>query len=237
MKYPPQDLACPSPRRCPVVNAEDLPHDLPVVQLPEGSSLHRVYDGAWGYDEPNPGFGDARFSPFDALDDGRRVPALYAAETPTGALLETIFHDVHQTASRLIYESDLREQLLAYLRTPSPLSLVDLRDPILTDAGIARGQFVSSPAEHYPCTRRIAQHLHRAFVDPGRAHGLMWHSRQAELGADEHVIAVVVYADSYQVGRGGWRRIGPGSRNLLEGEGRLQVDAIANQLGATIVAR
>lgn len=237
MTYAPQRLACPAPNSCPVVKPTDLPPQLPFVQFAPGTAAYRVYDGTWGYDEPNPGFGDARFSPFDAQGDGRRVPAMYLAETPVGALLETIFHDVHQLASRVIYEDDLRKQMLAHLETPSGLNLVDLRNPVLKKAGLARNRIVSSPAEHYPCTRLIAQHLHGQYVDGGEAHGLVWHSRQAELNGTAPTTAMVVYTDSYGVARGGWKRVGPGSQNLFEGSGRLRVDAIANDLGATIVTQ
>lgn len=237
MPYPPQRLTCPAPSSCPVIKPGDLPSTLPVVQFAESTIVYRVYNGTWGYDEPNPGFGNARFSPFDALEDGRRVPVLYAAETPSGALLETIFHNVYQSTARIIYEDDLRQQLLVHVRTPFPLSLVDLRNHVLRDAGIARDQLVSSPSEHYACTRLVAQRLHQMYVDQGVAQGLVWHSRQAELSGTDPTVAMVVYTDSYGAGRGGWERIGPGSQNLLEGEGRLFVDAIATGLGATIVAQ
>ena len=63
MQLPPQDLSCPEPANCPV--AVSLPR-LRTATLRAGTPMFRVYDGTWGYDEHNPGFGDARFSPFDA---------------------------------------------------------------------------------------------------------------------------------------------------------------------------
>ncbi|GAB3928856.1 hypothetical protein GCM10011575_13540 [Microlunatus endophyticus] len=237
MDYPSQDLVCPDPTRCPVIKPAELGSVLHVEQIAEQTVLYRVYDGAWGYDEPNPGFGDARFSPFDALSDGRRVPVRYVAQTPAGALLETIFHDVHQSAARIIYEGDLRRQLLAHLATPARLNLVDLRDEALGDLGIRRDQLVSTSAEHYPCTRMIAQQLHDAYVDRGAAQGFVWDSRQAELHDSEPALAMVIYTDSYNVGRGGWKRLGPGSQDLFQGPGRLLVDTIANALKATIVSQ
>lgn len=206
-----------------------------MTALTQGTRVYRVYDGTWGYDEPNPGFGDARFSPFDASSDGHRVSTLYAAETETGALLETVFHEVHQDGGRIVYDSSLREQLLAHVKIPAPLRLVDLRDAFLARASIDRSQLVSSPAEHYPCTRRIARHIYDTYAESGHAHGLLWHTRQAELTGDPPTTVMIVFADMYPAHRGGWQRIGPGSQNLLEGPGRLKVDAIANDLGATIV--
>lgn len=206
---------------------------LPIVRLPRGTPLYRVYDSTWGYDEPNPGVGDTRFAPFDTAE-GRRVPTLYAGETDIAALLETVFHAVHQSAPRWIKESHLRKQLLAHLSVPADLDLVDLRDEALADAGIRRDQLVSTPSEHYPCTRLIAQHLHADYVAKGLAHGLAWHSRQADLANLPRALLVVVFSDAYGVGRGGWPRIGPGTQNLLEGPGRLRVDEIATELAATI---
>ena len=78
-----------------------------------------MYDGKWGYDEHNPGFGDARFSPFDDATDGHRVPSMYLAANPTAALLETVFHEVHQSSSRIVDERDLRGKLLAHLLLPT----------------------------------------------------------------------------------------------------------------------
>jgi Ca2+-binding RTX toxin-like protein len=37
---------------------------------------------------------------------GQRLPSLYLAATPAAALLETVFHDVHQSSDRIIYETD-----------------------------------------------------------------------------------------------------------------------------------
>lgn len=233
MVFPPQDLVCPDPARCPVVKPSALPNPLPLVRLSRGTPLYRVYDSTWGYDEPNPGYGDTRFAPFDSLN-GDRVPALYAGETDIAALLETIFHAVDDSAPRWIEESHLREQLLVHLSAPADLTLVDLRDDVLASAKIARDQLVSSPSEHYPCTRVVARHLHAVYVETGLAHGLVWHSRQAELAAMAPVLVLVVFTSSYGVPRGGWVRIGPGTQNLLEGPGRLRVAEIATQLGATI---
>ena len=151
--FPLQRLECPDPAGCPV--APDLPR-LTVAELAPGTALYRVYDGTWGYDEHNPGFGDARFSPFDDIGDGHRVPSMYVAATPVAALLETVFHEVHHSSSRIIYQRDLRGKLLAHLELPTAARLGDLRDPELVRLRLSREQVVSSPAEHYPCTRRLA---------------------------------------------------------------------------------
>jgi hypothetical protein len=196
--------------------------------------MYRCYDGTWGYDEPNPGFGDARFSPFDSVV-GDRVPSMYLAETELGAMLETVFHDVHHRADRLVYEESLRKTLMAHVRTSAPIRLADLRDPALAALGIAREQVVSSGSEHYPCTRRLARRIHEVGADGQPVDGIIWNSRQAELHVAGPSDVLVVFADRFNPGRGSWPRVGPGSQNLFEGPGRLLAERIAHDVGATIV--
>lgn len=232
MPVAPADLDCPDPDRCPV--APELP-PLRTTTLRAGTPLYRVYDATWGYDEHNPGYGDARFSPIDDPATGDRLPSMYLAGTPTAALLETVFHDVHAAGGNIVYERDLRGKLLAHLRVPASAALADLRDPQLDRLGLTRPQLVSGTAEHYPCTRRLA-------VDVlGRPHrgralaGLIWHSRQAELADGNPVeVMMLVGHPRYPAGRGSWPLFGPGASSLYDGPGRLLVDAIAENLGAVI---
>lgn len=201
--------------------------------MASGTPFFRVYDGTYGYDQHNPGFGDTRFAPIDDPDTGSRLPTMYVGETPTTVLLETIFHDVHDAGSKIIYEQQLVEKLLAHLVIPVAATLGDLRDDALVDLGLRRDQVVSSPAEHYPCTRRLAiAALAQAHSPP--LQGLIWHSRQAELAAASPQEVVVLFGGRYPNRPGTWRRIPPGSRNLYEGPGRLLVDHIAVDLGAVI---
>lgn len=232
MRLPPADLDCPDPDGCPVATA--LPR-LRTTTLRAGTALYRVYDATWGYDEHNPGYGDARFSPVDDPATGDRLPSMYLAATPTAALLETVFHDVHQASGRVIYERDLRGKLLAHLRVPDVAGLGDLRDPELDRLGLTRPQVVSGPAEHYPCTRRLAG---EALDQPRRGRalaGLIWQSRQAELADADPVEVVVLFGGPrYQCRRGSWPLFGPGASSLYDGPGRLLVDEIAESLGAVI---
>ena len=232
MTVPPADLECPDPGGCPV--APSLPR-LRTTTLRAGSPLYRVYDAAWGYDEHNPGYGDARFSPIDDPATANRLPSMYLAATPTAALLETVFHGVHQAGGRVVYERDLRGKLLAHLRVPVTATLADLRDPQLERLGLARPQVVSSPAEHYPCTRRLAG---AALTRSSRGRdlaGLIWHSRQAEFAEADPVEVIVLFGEPrYASGRGSWPLFGPGASSLYDGPGRLLVDEIAETLGATI---
>lgn len=228
-RLPPIDLECPDPANCPVIDTSHLPTFDEIV-LPAGREMARVYDSTWGYDEHNPGVGDTRFAPFDSAA-GHRVPTMYLAADEQSALLESVFHEVAPTGERIIYERQLQARLLVTLATPVDATLVDLRDAALQRRGVLRSQLVSSSAEHYPCTRRVARALHAAHPD---AHGLIWHSRQAELTGHGQVEVVILFGDRSPSGRGTWRRIGgPGA--LYTDRGRGLVDVLAGQLGAVIV--
>lgn len=230
--FPPQRIDCPDPVGCPV--AGRLPR-LRAIRLSAGSPLYRVYDATWGYDEHNPGFGDARFSPVDDPASGDRLPSMYLAASPTAALLETVFHEVHHESSRTIYERDLRGKLLAHVRVLAIAALADLRDPELDRLHLERSAVVSSPAEHYPCTRRLAIAALRQPHGKRPLQGLIWHSRQAELAGETPVEVVVLFGEPrYPSGRGSWPLTGPGTSSLYDGPGRLLVEEIAEDLGAVI---
>lgn len=227
--FPPLDLHCPDPDRCPVLDTASLPAFSEIV-VPAGSHLARVYDSTWGYDEHNPGFGDTRFAPFESAA-GVRVPTMYLAENQAAALLETVFHEVGADGERIIYEHQLQERLLTVVAMPADARLIDLRDAALAARGITRGQLVSSSSEHYPCTRRVAAALHAAYPE---AQGLCWHSRQAEITVYGQIEMIVLFGDRYPSKRGTWTRIGgPGA--IYTAQGRLLVDQIANALGAVVL--
>lgn len=228
---PPQDLDCPNPAGCGIATTLPL---LTTVTLEKGRRLYRVYDGTWGYDEYNPGFGDGRFAPVDDPLTGERLPSMYLGETPTTVLLETVFHDVHEQGSMTVYENHLREKLLAHVEVPAGATLGDLRDPQLEKFGLRRSQVVSNPAEHYPCTRRLAIKALAQHHVP-QLQGLIWHSRQAELlDKPPNEVIVLFGGRRYPTRRGSWKGFGLGSQNLYQGPGRLRVDQIANELRALI---
>ncbi len=158
---------------------------------------------------------------------------MYLGETPTAALLETAFHDVDEDGSNIIYEQHLSKKLLAHIQVPVDATLGDLRDSQLPALGLQRHQVVSSPAEHYPCTRLLAIAALAQSHKPA-LQGLIWHSRQAELARKPPAEVVVLFGDRYPSKRGQWQRIGPGSQNLYQGPGRVLLDTLAVELGAVI---
>lgn len=241
---PPEDLDCPDPGACPVVSS--LPVDqLRCAGLRAGTPMFRCYDGNAGYAAANDGYGDTRFAPFDD-DTGRRVPTMYIADSDIAALLETAFHDVdHSAAVRAANADALVGRLLALLSTPVDLHVADLRDPELDRVGVAREHVVSSAAEHYPCTRRLAKQIHAAQIDGRRPDGILWHSRQSELAfraaagsagpMPSTAEVALLFCDRVPHGRGTWSLRSPGLLNLLEGAGRERLDQVANQLDVVIV--
>jgi RES domain-containing protein len=228
--YPAQDIACPDPGSCVVAKA--LP-TLTTVPLESGRTLYRVYDGKYGYDQHNPGFGDTRFAPIDDPATGKRLSNMYLGETPATVLLESIFHDVHKAGSMVIYQKDLVGKLLAHMTVPDDATLGDLRDPALDKLGLTRSQVASSPAEHYPCTRKLAiAALGQSHTPP--LQGLIWHSRQAELAKAPAQEVIVLFGERYKTTVGSWKLVAPGLENLYAGPGRVRVDEIATDLKATI---
>src|SRR6201998_2185405 len=151
-RYAPQVIDCPDPSGCGVAAA--LPQ-LQTFTLPRARALYRVYDGTWGYDEHNPGFGDSRFAPIDDPATGIRLPSMYLCETPATVLLETVFHDVHDEGSNVIYEQHLSEKPLAHVRVPVDATPGDRRDSRLADIGCGRNEVAASPAGHHSCTRPL----------------------------------------------------------------------------------
>lgn len=234
---PPQDLQCPDPEGCTVAAAElealAEAGKLPVVTIPNTRHRYRVYDSQDGFSHPNPGYGDTRFAPFDALETQERVPTLYLAESLAAALLETSFHDVHAQTPRVVSELSLHGKLHARLMPPCDVELTDLRDSQLSRLGFTRPQLASSSPEHYPCTRRVARAVHAA---PQNSAGIIWHSRQAELSSAGPAEVAVVFADRVAHTRGAWK-LGPyrdAYGSLLEGTGRLILDEVAETLNVTI---
>lgn len=235
---PAQVLQCPDPAGCGVAKAKlaslaDLGR-VPSARLPATRVWVRVYDGNDGFNTPNPGHGNTRFAPFDDASSGARVPTMHLAETLTAALLETAFHDVHLQQPRVVSEMSFRSKLYAQLAAPRELFLADLRDDSLSALVLTREHLSNTPAEHYPCTRSIAQAVHasRQAFD-----GIIWHSRQAELsGKGSHEVAIV-FADRVPHSRGAWTLPGYGSPlgSLIHGPGRLELDSIAESLDVTVV--
>lgn len=229
---------CPNPQACPVAldRLTDLASNPGSLQLctMASRSWHRVYSARDTFESPNPGIGSTRFAPFPNLVTDTQVPTLYLAESLDAALLETVFHNVDASSnSTVISRRDLHGHLHAEVLPPRELTLIDLRDPELKRLQIERGQLVTSPAEHYPCTRRVAQILHGLGTS---VDGLLWHSRQAEQHGLPKVEVAVVFCDRVPSTRGSWQLHDTTTAlgALNEGAGLDNVNQIVVRLGLTL---
>lgn len=237
-KFKPEALACPEPSTCTVAIAAltDLAREgqLPYTTISAGTPWSRVYDSRFGRTEFNPGFGNARFSPFNSEQDGKRVSAIYLAETPEAALLEGSLRDVDVDGVPEAEEESFHGLLHVELLASEDMKVADLRDPQLDDLGLKRPAISSSPSQHYPCTRTVAKAIH---ASPQNLSGIIWHSRQVEVSRLPRVSVIVLYEERLGQGREAFR-LNP-SRNsigsLYEGEGRVQLDTLLDRLGVSVV--
>lgn len=231
---------CPRPAFCPVPDPAQVdPALLSLVELPAGVELQRCYDRRFGPDAYNgSGKGDTRFGPLPGLAH------TYVAWRRTVALLETVFHNVHETPRRTIFRSkDLAGRGLAAVRLRRPVRLIDLRDDRLAVLSLRRDQLVATHAEHYPCTRQWAAALADVRVGGVAADGLLWGSRVSELArADSTLLDDLLVGESAQAAvlwhrqgdDGAITAVGPVIDDLVSGAGADLLYRIAEQLDAEI---
>lgn len=167
------DAPCGS-SRCPVPHKP--PSRLRSCRWSAGARLHRGHRNVFSIDELVPGTGSTRFAPQDGSSH------VYLATTEIGALLESALHDAAPPQPR-IQVPTLAAWSEGVVELRHDVRLFDLRDPELDRLGLRRAQLVSSPPAHYACTRRWACHLLGRRIGGQPAHGIVWHSRQAELHA------------------------------------------------------
>ena len=171
-------MTCPDAASCPVADP-GIPRHLRSHVIAAGTSWFNVSRHAAVFNSS--GAGDSRFAPLLGAG-GRPVPHVYLAQNPIGALAETALHDVWGAAS-VVQRSDLRGRSLRRLTCLTDLRVADLRDQHLDRYGLRRGELVSSPSEHYACTRRWAARRRAGPIGGQPVTGLMWHSRQVEIAA------------------------------------------------------
>ena len=237
---------CIDPAHCPVPDpsSKDL-RRLRILRVEAGATFHTAFPRSrWPALFNDTLRGNARFSPLQV--EGAVVPTMYGAATQTVALLETAFHDVHESGTRIVSESlQLARRGLATLTTPVDLPFVDLTNSGLKRLGLRRDELVATTPEHYACTREWATVLHGRRIGPVTPAGIMWQSRVAELaGADSPLLADllpladrvwVLFGDRVPMDPGAWRPGPPLHQDLVAGPGRLLAERIAEQIGAVIV--
>lgn len=139
-------------------------------ELPAGARLYRVLRAAPGRDATtfNPGHGHNRFSFFGDPP----VPTLYAAQTETAAVRESLLRDVPLRGGVLLPEQ-YRDCVAAVISPLRPLSLAAFHGVGLRRLGIEPGQLTDTPARDYPRTVAWVEAAHSAGFD-----GLVWMSRR-----------------------------------------------------------
>lgn len=162
------------------------PLDAKLMSWGAGEIMYRVHDAVYAVDSFNPSkLGNARFSPIrDSAGDV--IPTLYAATTPQGALMETVFHDVpYKPGFKRVSVSRLEGKLSSTLVFLSDFELIDLGKIGLRRLGVHPHSLIDTTKAHYPETRKWAESLYAAYP---QAQGLIWPSRQ-----DDRARAVVLF--------------------------------------------
>lgn len=210
---------CADPRVCPVPAPGDVDlRHLTSVVLPARTQLRRGHKRRYPADDPAPAVAAlpaptamSRFAPVLGQ------PHAYVARREIAALLESALHDVVPVAPRIRWRQ-LRHWSLSHVTLRRDTRLIDLRDGALARLGLARHQLVATDPGHYPCTRAWAAELHGRHVGGRPTFGLLWHSRQAEVHAEQGVrplMADVLVGEQAEVAVL-WP---PGGRPLLEPSG------------------
>ena len=157
-----------------------------------GQTMYRVHEAIYAVDQFNPSpKGNARFSPiFDP--SGNVIPTLYAATTPRGALMESVFRDVpYRTGFKHVDAKRVEAKVCSTLLFQTDFQLLDLSKVALRGLGISPRQLIDTTKAHYPSTRGWAERVYAAHP---LIQGLLWSSRQ-----DDRALAVVLFGSRLKV--------------------------------------
>ena len=133
--------------------------------------------------------GQARFSPLVDFK-GAVIPAIYAAQSLEGALMESVLHNVPFPSSG--YQHDFKQDRegsyhASEVSTTATLTLVDLTTPGLQAMGLRTSDLFESNKRDYPRTQRWAEWFRGQCAT---AQGLYWISRRYNEAA-----VMVLYED------------------------------------------
>jgi hypothetical protein len=151
-----------------------------------GATMYRVHETIYAVDQFNPSpRGNARFSQIHD-PSGNVIPTLYAATTPRGALMESVFRDVpYRAGFKNVDPKRLEGRVCSTLLCEKDFQLLDLSKVALRGIGIQPRQLIDTTKAHYPVTRQWAEQVYAAFP---RLQGFLWSSRQ-----DDRALAVVLF--------------------------------------------
>ena len=165
-----------------------VPTNIKLTLWGAGATMYRVHETIYAADQFNPSpKGNARFSPIHD-PSGNVIPTLYAATTPRGALMESVFRDVpYRAGFKNVDPKRLEGKLCSTLRFRTDFHLLDLSKVALRGLGIQPRQLIDTTKEHYPVTRAWAEQVYTAHP---RLQGFLWSSRQ-----DDRALAVVLFGN------------------------------------------
>ena len=233
---------CGDPDGCPVPDPDSVTlRRLPSVVLADGTPLRRGHKSRFRAQDPVPASPElpavtqmSRFAP---------VPGhahAYVARREIAALLESAVHSLVPDSPR-IHWPQLAHWSLSHVTLRRDVRLIDLRDPVLTALGLDRNQLAATDPAHYPCTHRWAERLAGRHIGGKPTIGLLWHSRQAEIRAEQGVrplLADVLVGEPAEVAvfwppTGAHLLAAEGTPTPLStGRGLALVQDLANLLGA-----
>lgn len=149
MSSAPGHSVVPPPRLPPPPPGDPSDLDPLLETLPAGTTFHRCYDANYGSREFYAGTKAprGRFHPTDssaATPVATTVPVLYGASDLTGALSETIFHDIPVLGIKQVPHAKLIHRLAVQLETGRDLRLIDLTSAGLSRLGVSRPQLIES---------------------------------------------------------------------------------------------
>ena len=173
-------------KRAAITAAPIVPTKIKLTTWGSGQTMYRVHDAIYAVDQFNPSpKGTARFSPI--LDpSGKVIPTLYAATTPRGALMESVFRDIpYRTGFKHVDARRLAGRVCSTLVFQTDFQLLDLSKVALRGLGIPPRQLIDTTKAHYPATRGWAGQVYAAHP---RVQGFLWSSRQ-----DDRALAVVLF--------------------------------------------
>src|SRR6202051_2400677 len=150
MRWPSSTMARRATRYVPPV----VPSNIKPISWGAGTTMYRVHETIYAAGQFNPSpKGNARFSPI--LDpSGNVIPTLYAATTPRGALMESVFRDVpFRPGFKHVDAQRLEGKLCSTLLFQTQLQLLDLSKVALRGLGIPPRQLIDTTKAHYPATR------------------------------------------------------------------------------------
>ncbi len=168
-----------------------VPAKIKLTPWGAGTTMFRVHETIYSVDQFNPSNkGNARFSPiYDPK--GNMIATLYAATTPRGALMETVFRDVpYRAGFKNMGRKRLTGKVCSSLIFQTDFQLLDLSKVALRGYGIPPHHLIHTTKARYPLTRKWAEQVYAA--NP-KIQGFLWSSRQ-----DDRALAVVLFGGRVQ---------------------------------------